>query len=575
MTIHNAQSASWTVRTVVAAMLSYALMAPALSADAEDEEVEELDEVQITGTRIQAPGQRTSANPDRPPSPAKKCGGWASSTSAMRCCSWCRRTSRPTRRLCSRLTTRPAPAARRWTPLDRSSFFIGNTIANLRGLDPTFGSRTLTLVDGRRVVSTSNQADVVDLNIIPSNLLQRMDVVTGGASATYGSGAMAGVVNLVLNNRLTGFNLDMDYGINEAGDGGSPHISASGGMPLFGGRGHALIGVEWQKQSAIRDCAAARDWCARVAHAVHQQPPAATSNPARRAQSPLPGFEDLPARFQMGNVRYSQFAPEWRDLSQQRRELRIGLPVHRRRQRHRGIRLRLPRRHRSSNVMNGDGPLVTSGHRDAAEQRPQDAVHAISNSTSPSARRPICRPTTPRPRARTSNATRPAPACVRFDTPGAVGNNAAAGDVLDYSSRTVPHCDRRRSATGAPTQRHRAERWRHSLPASCYGPGGPVQSTTRSFPDIPGLPATGFGAGAGSFPARYPCGSNPAVLVPHQGLPQRSSDHQPGHWQRSSTAMRCRTASRSGASMPSTRQAVGDWQLLRRKRSTGCSKASR
>ena len=140
--------------------------------------------------------------------------------------------------------------------LDRSSYFIGNTIANLRGLDPTFGTRTLTMVDGRRVVSTSNQADVVDMNIIPSNLLQRMDVVTGGASASYGSGAMAGVVNLVLNNRLTGFNLDLDYGLNEAGDGGSPHISASGGLPLFGGRAHALVGVEWQRQSAIRDCRA-------------------------------------------------------------------------------------------------------------------------------------------------------------------------------------------------------------------------------------------------------------------------------------------------------------------------------
>ena len=135
--------------------------------------------------------------------------------------------------------------------MDRGSFFIGNTIANLRGLDPTFGSRTLTLIDGRRVNSTSNQADVVDLNIIPSNLLQRMDVVTGGASATYGSGAMAGVVNLVLNNRLQGVNLDVDYGVNETGDGGSPHIALSGGTSLLGGRAHALFGVEWQDQRAI------------------------------------------------------------------------------------------------------------------------------------------------------------------------------------------------------------------------------------------------------------------------------------------------------------------------------------
>jgi hypothetical protein len=75
----------------------------------------------------------------------------------------------------------PAPAA---PPAggapDRSNFFIGNTAANLRGLDPAFGERTLTLVDGRRVVSTSNEADVM----------------AGGASAAYGSGTL-GVLGIV------------------------------------------------------------------------------------------------------------------------------------------------------------------------------------------------------------------------------------------------------------------------------------------------------------------------------------------------------------------------------------------
>ncbi len=69
-------------------------------------------------------------------------------------------------------------------------------ITNPGGGEAANGSRTQTLVDGRRVVSASSQADVVDLNIVPSNLLQRMDVVTGGASATSGSGAMAGNVQL-------------------------------------------------------------------------------------------------------------------------------------------------------------------------------------------------------------------------------------------------------------------------------------------------------------------------------------------------------------------------------------------
>jgi hypothetical protein len=61
------------------------------------------------------------------------------------------------------------------------------------------------------VFGTPNRAAAVDLNIIPPYLLQRMEVATGGASATYGSGAMAGVVNLVLNNRLRGVNIDLDY----------------------------------------------------------------------------------------------------------------------------------------------------------------------------------------------------------------------------------------------------------------------------------------------------------------------------------------------------------------------------
>ncbi len=287
------------------------------------EDPDEIEEVLITGTRIQLPGNYTAANP----------------LSTI--------TAEEMRRLgivnvADAITTLVPQDISTYIPtltddfqtytgndtggvggpgsgnlmFDRGSFFVGNTIANLRGLDPMFGSRTLTLIDGRRVVSTSNQADVIDLNTIPSNLLQRMDVVTGGASATYGSGAMAGVVNLVLNNRLTGFNLDMDYGINEAGDGDSPHVSASAGTPLFGGRGHALIGVEWQHQAAIRDCASAREWCAQSRTLFSNfagntsSMPAPPSTPGVSAVLvPLPGFEGSPARFRMDNLRYSQFAP--------------------------------------------------------------------------------------------------------------------------------------------------------------------------------------------------------------------------------------------------------------------------
>src|SRR5882672_5828276 len=77
-----------------------------------------------------------------------------------------------------------------------SAFFVGSTLANLRGLNPFFGTRTLTLVDSKRHVPT-NQGGSVDLNAIPSILIDRMEVVTGGGSAAYGSEAISGVVNIL------------------------------------------------------------------------------------------------------------------------------------------------------------------------------------------------------------------------------------------------------------------------------------------------------------------------------------------------------------------------------------------
>ncbi len=96
------------------------------------------------------------------------------------------------------------------TTTGNANFFTGSTIANLRGLNPFFGSRTLTLVNTRRFVPT-NQGDGVDLNFIPSILIDHVDSVTGGASAAYGSGAIAGVQNIFLNTKLEGARIDMDF----------------------------------------------------------------------------------------------------------------------------------------------------------------------------------------------------------------------------------------------------------------------------------------------------------------------------------------------------------------------------
>lgn len=77
----------------------------------------------------------------------------------------------------------------------------GQNLLNLRGLG---AQRTLILLDGRRLPAT-NSGGSVDINIIPQGLVSRVDVVTGGASAAYGSDAVAGVVNFVLDTKLKGF----------------------------------------------------------------------------------------------------------------------------------------------------------------------------------------------------------------------------------------------------------------------------------------------------------------------------------------------------------------------------------
>ena len=137
------------------------------------------------------------------------------------------------------------------------NFFAGSTVANLRGLNPFFGSRTLTLVDTRRFVPT-NQGDGVDLNFIPSILIDHIDSVTGGASAAYGSGAISGVQNIFLNRRLDGVRLDVDTYQTGQGDGTDNHAGFAFGSGL-GERGHLVIGAEHEKSDQI-SCLD-RDWC--------------------------------------------------------------------------------------------------------------------------------------------------------------------------------------------------------------------------------------------------------------------------------------------------------------------------
>ncbi len=140
------------------------------------------------------------------------------------------------------------------------NFNVGAQLANLRGLNPFFGTRTLTLIDTRRVVPTT-EGGAVDLTLIPSMLVERTEVVTGGASAQYGSDAIAGVVNVILDKDLEGIKAQVDYGQTAEGDGGDTHASFAWGTAFGDDRGHVVAGLEYQQQDTHRALLVHRDWC--------------------------------------------------------------------------------------------------------------------------------------------------------------------------------------------------------------------------------------------------------------------------------------------------------------------------
>ncbi len=123
----------------------------------------------------------------------------------------------------------------------------GGTFANLRGLGT---SRTLVLVDGHRVANN-------DLNIIPADLIERVEVLTDGGAVTYGSDAIGGVINFILKKNYQGAQFGLNYGISDRDDG-----AREGASFIFGqtsDKGSILAGVDYNKfdgiSSAVRDYA--------------------------------------------------------------------------------------------------------------------------------------------------------------------------------------------------------------------------------------------------------------------------------------------------------------------------------
>lgn len=131
-----------------------------------------------------------------------------------------------------------------------SNDFQGSARVNLRSLGD---GRTLVLLNGRRYAA-NGIFGTVDLNALPPVILDRVEIVTGGASAVYGSDAIAGAVNFILRNDFDGFESSLQYDVTERGDGDTYNFDIAYGTPFGDGRGNlALFGNYYKRSSIFQD----------------------------------------------------------------------------------------------------------------------------------------------------------------------------------------------------------------------------------------------------------------------------------------------------------------------------------
>jgi outer membrane receptor protein involved in Fe transport len=130
----------------------------------------------------------------------------------------------------------------------------GAANVNLRGLG---ANRTLVLLDGRRMVP-SNRLGAVDINLFPEAMVERVEVVTGGASAVYGTDAVAGIVNFILKDDFEGFDVHTQVGATDRDDGENKEVSVAYGTSI-GERGHLMVSGEWFDAHKI-ETLEGRDW---------------------------------------------------------------------------------------------------------------------------------------------------------------------------------------------------------------------------------------------------------------------------------------------------------------------------
>jgi len=139
----------------------------------------------------------------------------------------------------------------------QSSFGPGQSFVNFFGLG---SQRTLTLVNGRRFVGsntstifgpTGSGGSQVDLNLIPTKLIDRVETIAVGGAPIYGSDAIAGTINVILKKSYSGIDLDAQYGISERGDAPDYRIRALAGFNFAGGRGNVTVAGEYNETKGL------------------------------------------------------------------------------------------------------------------------------------------------------------------------------------------------------------------------------------------------------------------------------------------------------------------------------------
>ncbi|WP_235600788.1 MULTISPECIES: TonB-dependent receptor domain-containing protein [unclassified Sphingobium] len=172
---------------------------------------------------------------------------------------------------------------------------VGVALLDLRGLGE---NRTLTLINGRRHVASISGTAAVDINTIPTDLIEGVDVLIGGASAIYGADGVSGVVNFRLKRDFDGLKASGQIGISSRGDAGQRYGSLTYGKNFAGGRGNIALSYEFREQDRVSSFDRAR-----------------TGNPLKhygivRNPADFPDDPAVPDRIPMNDLRYADSSPD-------------------------------------------------------------------------------------------------------------------------------------------------------------------------------------------------------------------------------------------------------------------------